>query len=357
VPLRTGRTGGIGTRGIGEKLPPAGHQRVGKAKYNYTFHYLTVKVLGPVVARMKTQRQSVVKEISLEVENGLDDIKQDWQRQLHGDGTAVICTVAVSTTSTTVTVQGRKGTHALEVGWIYEGMRIDIGTAANPVLTTQGVTVQSVDPDAGTFVVDVAISCTAGHGISRYGNRIASGSTSWEANGLGNVIGTGTFGNIAGSTNAFWRSPIDSNSGTLRANSIDLMLRLENKIRTKGGKVELLVGDLDQERRYYNVLEQKVRFVGSRSGIGSGSTKGLEYNEKPFVGDPHALPNKVDFLNKKSFQMYSAGDIAWQNQTTGGDILAWVQDEDAFVARAAKYWNIGTPRRGALGSLQDLDHA
>jgi hypothetical protein len=230
VPLRTGRTGGIGTRGIGEKLPPAGHQRVGKAKYNYTFHYLTVKVLGPVVARMKTQRQSVVKEISLEVENGLDDIKQDWQRQLHGDGTAVICTVAVSTTSTTVTVQGRKGTHALEVGWIYEGMRIDIGTAANPVLTTQGVTVQSVDPDAGTF-------------------------------------------------------------------------------------------------------------------------------EKPFVGDPHALPNKVDFLNKKSFQMYSAGDIAWQNQTTGGDILAWVQDEDAFVARAAKYWNIGTPRRGALGSLQDLDHA
>jgi hypothetical protein len=368
VPLRTGRTGGIGSRGIGDTLPVAGHQRVAKATYNYTFHYLVIKVLGPVMARMKTQRQAVIKELDLEVQNGMEDVKQDFQRQMHGDGTGQICTVAASAATTTVTVQGaagtatfRKGQQALEVGWIYEGMRIGIGTAANPVLASgaDGVVVQTVNPDAGTFTVDVAITCTAGHFITRYGNRVATGGgTSYELNGLANLIDdTGIVGGIDSSSANYWKAKVSDNSGTLRANSIDLMLRLENKIRVAGGKTEVLVGDLDQERRYYNVLESKVRFVGSRSAIGAGGTKGLEFNDKVFVGDAHARPNKIDFLNKKSIQVFSAGEMAWQNQTTGGDILAWVQTEDAFVARAAKYFQVGTGRRNSLGSLQDLDHA
>jgi hypothetical protein len=52
--------------------------------------------------------------------------------------------------------------------------------------------------------------------------------------------------------------------------------------------------------------------------------------------------------------MFSAGDIAWQNQTTGGDILAWRQDYDAFVGRAAKYCQLGTDRRRDFGELADL---
>ena len=62
----------------------------------------------------------------------------------------------------------------------------------------------------------------------------------------------------------------------------------------------------------------------------------------------------MHFLNKSEFFQISAGEIAWQNQTTGGDILAWVQDEDAFVARAAKYMNLATNHRRGLGRLEDL---
>ena len=111
--------------------------------------------------------------------------------------------------------------------------------------------------------------------------------------------------------------------------------------------------DLDQERRNYNLLESKVRFVGDKK-MSEGNINGLEFNGKMFVGDPHCPPNKIDFLSKKSLAMYSAGKVAWQNQTTGGDILAWVQDEDAFVARAAKYCNLGTDRRNGLARLGDL---
>lgn len=360
VPLRTGRTGGISSRGIGEKLGPAGRQRVAKASYNYTNHYLTVKVLGPVVARMKTNRQSAVREIDLEVKNGIEDFQMDWQRQLHTGGDAVIATITAFAGST-VTVNNALGKHACAVGWIYEGMWLDCGTAANPILGFQGLKVLDVDDETGVITFDQAVGGTVavGQQLSRYGNRIATGQTSHEMNGLNRLLNkTAPVGGIDPTTagNKYWRPVVLDNGGTLRAMSIDLLLRVDQKLRQKGGKAELLIGDLDQERRYYNLLESKVRFIGDKK-MTEGNLKGLEFNGKMFVGDPHCPPNKVDFIAKGSLAMYSAGAVAWQNQTTGGDILSWVQDEDAFVARAAKYCNLGTDRRNTLGRLGDLDAA
>lgn len=356
VPLRTGRTGGISSRGIGQKLGAAGRQRVAKASYNYTHHYLTVKVLGPVIARMRTQRQACIKELDLEVNNGLEDLRQDWQRQLHMDGSAAIAKMSSSSSSTTINFDMTHAAtkHAVEIGWIYEGMNIQIGSLASPTASSDGATIQSINPTAGTAVISGSnVSVTAGHFLFRYGNRDNVGS--YEMNGLGNIVSddTATVGGINPASASYWKPTIGRNSGTLRANSIDLMLRLENDIRRKGGKTELLIGDLDQERRYYNVLYPSVRYAGDKS-LSGGNAEGLDFHGKTFKGDPHCLPNRILYLNKSAFAMYSAGEVAWQNQTTGGDILAWVQDEDAFVARAAKYCQLGTDRRNTLGELGDL---
>lgn len=369
VPLRVGRTGGISSRGIGQTLGAAGHQRVAKASYNYTFHYLQVKVLGPVIARMKTNRQACVREIDLEVQNGLDDLKQDWQRQIHGSGDAVLCRLDDTGSSTTVTVTDAHGpsAHAIDVGWVYEGQNVSIGLlntsghASPGVFTKTGDrTIQTVDPDAYTFTVDSAIDVpTAGANqiavAIRYDNRLTGTDECYELNGLGNIAGddTAEVGGLDPATASYWKPTIHDNGAVNRANSLDLMMKLENAIRRKGGKTELIVGDLDQERRYYNILQPSVRYAGDKS-LSGGNDTGLDFHGKKFVGDPHCLPNLLRFLNKKALQMYSAGEVAWQNQTTGGDILAWVQDEDAFVARAAKYFQLGTNKRNTLGTLADL---
>lgn len=358
VPLRTGRTGGIGARGIGQKLPPAEHQRVGKASYNYTFQYLTVKILGPIVAKMETNKQAAVKEIDLEINNGIEDFKMDLQRQLHSAGDAVLFSCAAATSSTTITPQATDyfGRHAIRCGWIYEGMWLDLGTKAAPTVAAQGVQILDVDPATFTITLDTAVTVTTSHFAFRYGNRSAVDG-SYEVNGLENIIETtGVLGGIdpTQAGKKFWKSKILGNSGTLRAMSIDLLLKVEAELRRSGSKSELLLGDLDQERRYYNLLSPVVRFMGDKN-LSSGNIGGIEFNGKRFVGDPHCPPNKVDFLSKGSLFKVSAGDIAWQNQTTGGDKLAWVQDEDAFVARAAKYFQVATDKRNGLGRLDDLD--
>jgi hypothetical protein len=356
VPLKTGRTGGVGSRGIGQQLPAADHQRVGKASYNYKFHYLQVQLYGPVIARMATQRQSAVREIDFEVTNGISDLKRMLNRQLHGDGTgAILISGLPGGASSTTVLLGAANYPIIERGWLYEGMRIDIGTAANPQLDTGNAIITGIVDNAAApaITVLVATATTAGSQISLAGNR-GAGSVSYEINGMRSIISdTAVLGGIDPSVTSYWKAYINANGGTPRALSINLMLNTLRKVRQLGEYPDVALCDLVQEQAYYNLLQGQVRFAGD-TNLTAGNTEGLAFAKLKVVGDPEYRPGVMDFVKKGALQQYSSGDIEWQNATTGGDILVWRQDYDAYVARAAKYCEIGTDRRRSFASLQDL---
>ncbi len=357
VPLRTGRTGGIGARGIGQKLPAADHQRVGKASYVYTNQYLTIKVEGPVVARMKSNRTSVVREIDFEIKNGIEDLQQDWSRQLYGDGTAAITLAGLpGGVSSTTVLLGAANYFAIERGLLYQGQSVDIGTVANPTLDTGGNRIASVvdSKTAPAIVLENATATTAGSHVSLYGNRTANVSN--ELNGFGNMFSeTATLGELNPATNPFWKGVNEANAGTPRALSVDLLMTLIRRLRQKGKYPDKAVSDLVQEQKYYQLLQGQVRFAGD-GNLAAGDSQGLGIAriKSGFMGDADCPPGVVFMWHGGAIQMYSAGQVAWQNQTTGGNILAWAQDYDAFVARAAKYFQVGTNRRTSLGKLSDL---
>ena len=132
------------------------------------------------------------------------------------------------------------------------------------------------------------------------------------------------------------------------------MLSVLRGMRQKGSYPDIGLTDLVQEQYYYGLLSPQVRFQGDKGGLTAGNTEGLQFAKLKIVGDPEAVPGKIRFLKKKSLKMFSAGDVAWQNQTAGGDMLAWVQGIDAFIGRAAKYCELGTDRRRDFGVLEDL---
>lgn len=357
VPLRTGRSAGQSARVAGEKLGTADHQRVGKAKYEYVNQYLQIRVEGPVVARMQTNREAVVREVDLEVNSGLDDLRRDWVRQLYNDGSACIGGALPGNASSTIIPLGAANFTQIERGFLYEGMNIDIGTAANPVLDTGGNKIIAIDdtPGAPTITLANATAVTAGSKISRYGNRNAD-LVQRELNGLENIISnTATLGTLNPSTKTYWKSVVNANGGTPRALSVDLLMTLIRQLRQKGKYPDFALCDLIQEQKYYALLQPQVRFAGDAS-LAAGDSTGLVLGKIKggLVGDPDCNPGTIYMGHKAALQMYSAGKVAWQNQTTGGDILAWLQDYDAFVARAAKYMQVGTNRRASLGKLQDL---
>lgn len=358
VPLYTGRTGGLSARGVGKKLAPPDHQRVGKAKYNYKNLYLQIQVEGPVIAKMETNRQACIREIDLEVNKGIESFQFDFQRQLHRDGTGRVTVAALpgNASSTTLTL-GAANYPLVERGWVYEGQAIDVGTLANPVLDQTGVRITNVvdSVSAPTLTLDTATTVTAASHVFLYGNRDATDG-SYEVSGLQTIVhDTDILGGLNPATagQGYWKAVRDTNGGTLRALSIPLLNTVQRKIRQKGGKTDALLASLAVEQKYYELLQPQVRFMGD-TDLSAGNVQGPAYNKMEFRGDPHCLPNRVYFLLKRALQMYSAGKIAWQNQTTGGDILAWRQDYDAFVARAAKYCNLGTNRRNTLGVAEDI---
>lgn len=362
VPLKVGRTGGIGARGIGERLPYADHQKPGKATYNYKNTYAVIQVEGPVVARMETNRQSVVREVNFEVEGAIEDYKRDMVRQLHtfGDGVITLAGLPGNASSTTIPL-GAANYPVIERGWLYEGQLIQIGTVADPSASASGQRIVGITDSvsAPAIEVDVATAVTATHHLSLFGNRTAANGSN-EVNGLGNIIhDTAVLGGIDPTAvgKGYWKAVRDHNSGTLRALSLPLMNATNRKIRQKGSKgVTDVLGSLALQQKYYELLQSQVRFASDAS-LSGGKVDGPQFNNTTFRGDPDCLPNRVYFLNKKALMMFSAGELAWQNQTTKGDILAWRQEYDSFVARAAKYCQAGTNRRSSLGVLEDIIEA
>lgn len=361
IPLRVGRTGGVSARGIGERLAPPDHQKVGKAIYNYKNLYLQVQVEGPVVARMESNRTSAVREVKLEVDNGIEDMKFDMGRQLHNYGDAVITLAALPGNGSSVTIPlGASNFPIIERGWLYEGQLLDIGTVGNPQLDTGGNRIVSITDSetAPAITLETATAVTAGSHISLYGNRTAANGSN-EINGLANIVhDSRVLGGIDPTApgKGYWKSVRQHNSGVLRALSLPLMNTTARKVRQKGGKTTDVVGDLALEQKYYELLQSQVRFA-SDADISAGKVQGPQFNGVTFKGDVHCLPNRIYFLAKRALMLFSAGEIAWQNQTTGGDILAWRQDYDSFVARAAKYCQSGTNRRPSFGVLEDISEA
>jgi len=357
--LRTGRGGGISARAVGEQLAPPDHRRYSNVEYNYTNHYVQIAVNGPVVARMKTNRNSAIRHIDDEITQSLEDQQRDWVRQLHGSGDAVIATgLPVLSSAAQWVPLGVANYWAVERGFLYPGQRVDIGSTANPVLSTQSNLILAVDatPSAPRIKLNLATTVTAGHAVSLSGNRTADG-LQRELNGLGNMIGTGTFAGIDPTVdgNQFWQSKINANGGTGRALTTDVLLTSLRALRQGGKYPDFLFGDLDQETRYYKLLQGQVRFAGE-SGLESGKTEGLAFAKikSGFVGDPDCKPNSIWMGHKAAIRRFSAGPVAWQNQTEGGSILHWRPDYDQFTARAAKYWQLGLIRRNTLARIDDL---
>lgn len=364
---KVGRNVGVSARSLnGGTLGAAGHQRTQKLEYDYAANYVMVKILGSTIAKMSTARQAAIRAIDLEVTGAITDIKKDRQRQIFGSGDGKIAVCGTTSSSATInlstgltTTQVLNNNDAIQNGWLDAGMYLDIGTLASPTTvldgTATGTTITTPVTDSDTAPVVTlstgTVSTTAGtHFIFRSGN-VAASSVSYEINGLGNVVASsGTVGALATSTESTWASPVVTASASLARSHMQTAYRQSRKF---GGKPDFIVTGLNHQEDYYNLLQSQVRFA-SDTNLASGDVDGPVFNKIPVSADPDCPRGVMYFLEKGKLFMASAGDIAWQNVTTGGDVLAWVQTEDAFVARAAVYDQFGTDRRRSHSKITSI---
>lgn len=349
------RSSGVFARGENVAFANPGAQLYAKPVFDIKALYGRLRLTGLGKVKTASQAGAFVKVLEGEVNGLRNDLKMDIARQLYADGTARICSGAASA-STTIDIRPISGgstntAEPLRKGEIYVGMRIDIGTLANPVVQATGLDVTDVNIASAQITVSSAVTVTSGtHFIFREGNAAAS-SVSYEIDGLSKVMPTAanTFGGIDASAagNSYWDNLRINAAGAL---TLDLMTQAVNTVTVAGGDTSGMISSPGIQRALFNLLQPQVRYVEPMTL--HGGFKAVDYFGQPFIADRQAPFGKVFFLDEKNLVMFDNGDFDWLDED--GNVLKWVVGYDAWEAVLAKYCNLGAKRRNTQLLLYGL---
>ena len=347
------RSAGVFARGENVAFAQAGAQKYAKPVYDVKALYGRIRVTG--LGRVKTAKDagSFLRVLESEISGIKNDLKMDLARQLYGLGTSQISggSAAASTTITLRDIGNTTNTsEPLRKGEIYIGMRLDIGTIANPVVQGTGIEVTGFSIANSTITVASAVTVTAGtHFLFREGN--ATVSLSYETSGLQQLVSTtaGSFGGIDASVagNEYWDNQRINAAGAL---SLDVLTQAFNTVMVAGGDVSAMISSPGMQRGLFNLLQSQVRYTDPLNL--KGGFKAIDYMGQPFISDRQAPFGKVYFLDEKYLNVIDAGDWDWLNED--GNILKWVTGFDAWEAVLARYMNISAKRRNTQLVLHGL---
>ena len=347
-PVHVRRNGGLGSRNESEALPTAGQQGYAAARLALKSDYLGIELTGHSIDMSDTNPKAFAKSLDEEMERGRADFKKDLNRQIYGNGSGAITTVRAVVTSTTIPVVDAR------LFWVGSHV-IDVVTAPSTVVASaRTVTARDLTPGANTITVSgAAITTVVGQLIT------LTGSVNREITGLGAIIAnSGVLYNINPATEPEWTSEVDSNGGTPRALSEGLMLRLVDRVRSRGGKTTAVLTDDGSFRAYWALLSQLRGFTNTQDF--SGGYKGLSFSagasEIPVVSDFDAPLGVMHFINEDDITFYRDEDIHWLDRDNS--ILKQKVDAsgryDIWQAHMVERHELGIGRRNTHAKLSDL---
>jgi hypothetical protein len=342
IPLHYGRNEGIGARGEGAALPGAGNQAYKDCIVPMRYQYGRIQLTGPTIKAARSNEGAFIRAVDSEMRGLERDMKSSMNRQVFGDGTGLLATVAASGSATSTVVVD--STAKLRVG-----MPIDIIVKTTGAATAgvAGTSVASIT-DATTFTITDTL---AGSPAATYGVYIA-GSRNNEMMGLSGIVSdTSTLQGLDVATYPWWKAKVLANSGTNRAIS-DTILQtaLDTLEANSSGKATALYTSYGVRRAYQALLTATKQLVNTQEL--KGGYKALTYNDLPIIADKDAPANKIFVVDEDELQIFRLGDLDWMQDD--GAILSRVSGYDAYEAVLYVYQELGCMMRNAHVLIGDI---
>lgn len=330
----------------GGTLNTAGNQGYNKVEYTYTHHHQPIRLNGDVIDQTASNPLSVANALDEEVSGALTDLRRALQRQLFLNGDALIARCKASDTNDVDL--NYSGEEAIARGWIYVGQQVDVGTTANEVVISDGITVTATTSDSFTGSGGNVTGEGTTHYVSHKDSRAAT--TSYEMNGLRNIVSqTASLGGLDPASVSIWSAA--GNTTTSQPLTLSLMLQQDQAIHQKTGKkADFVLTGLKQERKFYELLQQQVRFSGDGS-IAAGAQESPRWNNMEIISDPDCWDGDMYFGQLKHIFILQASKPYWQNKHTGGNPIVWVQGTDDYVGKLTYRLQLGVRRRNAFSRL------
>ena len=340
-PLRIGRNHGIGARNEMEALPTPGQQKTTAARINLKYLYGGIRFSGQTLKLADSNYQAFASALDEEMDGLKRDLAKDMNFQFYGPGTGVRASITADGVNT-ITVN--------TVQYLEVDMMIDVYdiTLATPRISNRKIT--AINGLVVTYDgADASASIVATDVVVRTGN------VNREMTGITAIVkDTGTLYNVDPTVVPLWKSVRNHNSGTLRALTEALMIKVVDDVRTNGGETTVGFCSLGVRRAYYNLLKTDRRYVNTQKFEGgfSGLAFTTDKGDVPIVVDTDAPFNKIFFLNEKSIKLYRESDWSWMDYD--GSNFQRVTGFDAYEATMFQYCEMGTHRRNTHGVLEDL---
>lgn len=169
-----------------------------------------------------------------------------------------------------------------------------------------------------------------------------------EITGLETAIGTGTYGSIAGATETWWNSPIDSASEALSI--ADMRTMFNNVNKGNGGKCSIIVTTQTLIEKYESLLTATIQYQSATTKemkrMGDAGFLALGFRNVPVVYDEQCTSGAMYFLNTENLKLmiHKQADFAVEKKASPSN-------QHVSVQHVLFAGNTIVNRRASLGKL------
>lgn len=335
--LRYGRQGGIGNRPDDTMtMPDPNPRKTRQAQWGTKNIFATIRITDKVIEATKDSKNAFASMLELELEEALTDAKDNFNRQLFGDGSGLMATVSEAVTAKNII-------EVSSVRFFAEGQQIDILSSDGVAKVTKREIVIVDDINNTLTLSGEEFDAVKGDIITIAGNY------GQELTGLGKImeLDSSIYG-IDRATNK-WLNPYTKDlSGEL---SFLGMQEVMDRIKTRtGNDTDFIMTSYGVRRAYLYLFAMGQRTVNTLDL--EGGFKALDYNGLPLVADKYEAEGTMDFLSTKNFTLNRLGDWDWLDKN--GNILSRISNSAIYEAILSFYGDLGCDMIRGQGRLTGI---
>ena len=371
-PVRYNSMGSTASLDEGDALTASLPGNRGYAVVPCYWHYFGCAVSGQAIATSADKESAFAQVWAEEILVKMRAYRQNLNRQMCGDGNAILCQVDGAVAAQVITFDnagGWSGYNSSPVNGarfltpnMYIQARNSSGTVHDAGLKITAVT-KGVFPSTSAYcnVSGTCSSVTDGDYIYLAASATASNdSYGHEMPGLKLLIDDNTVAetvqSISATTYPEWRSQVGygATHGTAEALTTLRMMNLHSDIMVYGGgKTDWILTSPAVWRTYGHLADQDNTIMNAKVYDTAWPT--LEFMGVEIWQDPY-MPDEMYFIDNRSLAIYQAGEPGWIE--TNGSVISQVKGASAAYDQQEAYWRdyktIGIENRAWDGKLTDI---
>ena len=316
-----GLNGGFGFGSETGALPASGSNYYDSFETEVKNMYGVIKISDKAMRESQTSAGAFVNLLNYEMEGLLEAAKFNYARALYGNGSGVLSTITLNTTSSPkYAVSNTK--------YLVEGMMVDcIDAGFNAPVNTSPRRIVSIDRTAKTVTLDLTVPTTGTCDL------VVQGSYQKEITGLGQI-----FNNTASAlyglsrTDRSWLVPLTKDDSSKISDS-QLQYCMDLAEEKANSRINYITTSYKYRRYYIDYLQETKRNINTMDLEGGFSA--VSFCGIPVIADKHCPDDKMYFLNADDFTMHYLCD--WEWLADDGRILKQVPGYPIWTAILAKY--------------------